>query len=103
MGIAIFSWFFFTIIWSFIINIILILTVSMESLQDPNFVAPDWFHALNLVNPLSAYSSLVYLNLVNIDYNLPDFYSSGLMIIILFIWILIPMLLSIILFEKRDI
>jgi ABC-type transport system involved in multi-copper enzyme maturation permease subunit len=103
MGIAIFSWFFFTIIWSFIINIILILTVSMENLQDPNFIAPDWFHALNLVNPLSAYSSLVYLNLVNIDYYLPDFYSSGLMVIILLIWILSPLLLSIILFEKRDI
>lgn len=103
MGMAIFSWFFFTIIWSFITGIILIATHTIETLQDPTFIPPDWFFGTNLVNPLSAYSGLVQLNMDAFRGYLPSFYSNGLMILILMTWIIIPLLLSYVLFKRRDV
>ena len=103
MGMAIFSWFFFTIIWSFITGIMLIATHSIETLQDPTFIPPDWYYGVGLVNPMSAYAGLVQLNTEAFRGYVPSFFSNGLMLIILLIWIIIPLLLSYLLFKRRDV
>ena len=103
MGMSIFSWFFFTIIWSFITGIILIATHSIETLQDPKFIPPDWYYGIGLANPMSAYAGLVQINTEAFGGYLPSFFSNGLMLFILFIWIIIPLLLSYILFKRRDV
>jgi len=103
MGMTIFSWFFFTIIWSFIAGVILIATHSIETLETPAFVPPDWYFGMNLINPLAAYSGLVELNTESFVRYTPSFYSNGLMILILFIWIIIPLILSYLFFKRRDV
>jgi Cu-processing system permease protein len=93
MGGAIFLWFFFNIILRIVFG----------------GIAPDWYHILNLFNPLQVYSFLVTLNVgaalsfdtISIAY--PEYYSNILMTIILLSWIICFMILSYWRFNKRDI
>jgi len=106
MAMAVFSWFFFTIIWSIIMSSILVTTVGLEALMEPTFTVPDWYYGISLINPLSAYSGLVSLNINSEAAGaglLPSFYTSPLMIVILIIWIIVPLILTYFLFNKKDI
>ena len=103
MGMAIFIWFFFTIIWG-------IITVGLVYITGGTYLdIPDWYYILQLINPITSFQLLVVLNVipagadVSFSQDWPSFYTSELMILTLFIWILIPLLLSFIFFEKRDI
>jgi Cu-processing system permease protein len=106
MGGAIFIWFLFNIILPIIF--VGILAASSDILNIVNN-APDWYHILNLFNPLTVYSSLVTLNvgpavsMNNITINYPEYYTNLLMTIILFTWIGLFMLLSYLRFNKTDI
>ena len=106
MGGAIFIWFLFNIILPIIF--VGILAASSDIINIVNN-APDWYHILNLFNPLTVYSSLVTLNvgpaisMNNITINYPEYYTNLLMTIILFAWTAIFMLLSYLRFNKIDI
>ena len=106
MGGAIFLWFFFNIILPIVF--VGILAASSDIINIVNN-APDWYHILNLFNPLQVYSFLVTLNvgaalsLDNISIAYPEYYSNILMTIILLFWIICFMLLSYWRFNKRDI
>jgi Cu-processing system permease protein len=107
MGIAIFLWFFFNMILPIIFVGILAASVGIEGLASGDF--PDWYHGLTLLNPLSAFSALVSLNvgpvstIEGISVSYPAFYSSGIMILILFIWIVGFLLLTFLRFKRSDI
>ena len=99
MGMAIFIWFFFNMIWSFIISAIGIAVVGLEKFSSG--AMPDWMYALSLVNPLSAYSGLVSLAVLDLEsiadsgiIYFPSFYTNGLMLIILLIWIFVPLIIG---------
>ena len=106
MGGAIFLWFFFNIILPIVF--VGILAASSDIINIINN-APDWYHILNLFNPLQVYSFLVTLNVgaalsfdtISIAY--PEYYSNILMTIILLSWIICFMILSYWRFNKRDI
>ena len=106
MGGAIFLWFFFNIILPIVF--VGILAASSDIINIINN-APDWYHILNLFNPLQVYSFLVTLNVgaalsfdtISIAY--PEYYSNILMTIILLFWIICFMILSYWRFNKRDI
>jgi Cu-processing system permease protein len=106
MGGAIFLWFLFNIILPIVFIGILVASSDIINVLDN---APDWYHVLNLFNPLQVYSILVTLNVgpalsmdtISIAY--PGYYSNILMIIILFCWIILFMFLSYWRFNKRDI
>jgi Cu-processing system permease protein len=106
MGGAIFIWFLFNIILPIVF--IGILVASSDIIDIPTN-APDWYHILNLFNPLQVYSIFVALNvgpalsMNNIIISYPDFYSNSLMIFILVSWILVFMFLSHIKFNRIDI
>jgi Cu-processing system permease protein len=106
MGGAIFIWFLFNIILPIIF--IGLLAASSDIVNIVNN-APDWYHILNLFNPLQVYTFLVTLNvgpalsLNNITITYPDYYSNSLMIIILLAWITIFMMISYLKFKNIDI
>ena len=75
-------------------------------------VVPDWYYLLDLINPMSVYAALVFLN-VGLSFptgsastpqlQYPEFYTSGLMVFILFLWIVVFFALSYWRFSKKDI
>jgi ABC-type transport system involved in multi-copper enzyme maturation permease subunit len=74
-------------------------------------VIPDWYYGLQLINPLSAYSGLVSVNVKavgnmaveGVDISYPSFYTSWLMILILAIWIIVSIFLAFWRFNEKDI
>ena len=74
---------------------------------------PDWYYLADLVNPMSVYSALITLNIGSIGSGFssmgtptleyPGFYTSGLMILILCIWIIGFLALAYWRFYKKDI
>jgi Cu-processing system permease protein len=106
MGGAIFLWFLFNIILPIVFIGILVASSDIINVLDN---APDWYHVLNLFNPLQVYSILVTLNVgpalsmdtISITY--PEYYSNILMTSILICWIIFFMILSYWRFNKRDI
>jgi len=107
MGLAVFLWFFFNMILPIIFVGIMAASIGIEGLASGDF--PEWYHALTLLNPLSVYSALVSLNvgpvstIEGISVSYPAFYSSGVMILILLIWIVGFLLLNFWMFDRRDI
>ncbi|MFO8077898.1 MAG: ABC transporter permease subunit [Thermoplasmatota archaeon] len=107
MGMSIFLWFFFTMIWGIVMTGIAFMSSNIDFTSAQGF--PDWYFAVNMINPLSAYGTLVSLSvgpasmMEEMISNLyPDYYTPGLMAVILFIWMIVFIFLSIWWFKKRD-
>jgi Cu-processing system permease protein len=109
LGGAIFLWFFFNMILPIIL---LGIAWGGAALSDiAKGVVPDWYFLVDLVNPMSVYSALVYLNIgggaspnftgPRLQY--PEFYSSILMVLILLLWIIGFFALSYLRFKNKDI
>lgn len=107
MGISIFIWFFFTMIWSIVISGIAFMTTEIDLNSAPTF--PDWYFAVNMINPLSAYGTLISLSVgpssmmeefMSDIY--PEYYSPGIMTVILLTWMIVFVFLTIWWFKKRD-
>jgi Cu-processing system permease protein len=112
MGGAIFSWFFFVIIWRLVLGTLLVITSVFENLENiESFSIPDWYYAINIINPLEAYSQLISLNIGPIrnmqlditNLSLPSFYTNEIMLGILFIWIILLILFTFLMFKRKDI
>jgi len=108
MGGAILLWFLFNMILPLVFVGIMIASTSLEKITSGSF--PEWYYIVELINPLSVYSALISLNVgpvstmqgaISISY--PSFYSSGLMILILIIWIVSFLFLAFWRFNKSDI
>jgi Cu-processing system permease protein len=107
MGMAVFLWFFFTMIWNLIIDGIAIASGGINEMLTNGF--PDWYYAVNIINPISAYGTLVSLNVGPVSaspiddiLSTPEFYSSWLMVMILLLWTILSLVLAYIFFKKRD-
>jgi Cu-processing system permease protein len=110
LGGAIFLWFFFNMILPIIM---LGIAWGGAALSDiASGIVPDWYYLLDLINPMSVYAALVFLNISGgsptfggstpqLQY--PEFYSSGLMVLILLIWIVGFSALAYWRFSKKDI
>lgn len=108
MGGAIFLWFFFNMILPMVMLGIVVAGMSLQDVYTGT--APDWYFALQLVNPMSVYSTLVTLTFSSIStmpsefsITYPSFYTSGLMILILLSWITGFVGLSFWRFNRKDI
>ena len=107
MGMAVFLWFFFTMIWNIIITGIAMISVDIQTALTEGF--PEWYYTVNIINPLSAYATLVSLNVESVSaivteqaFTYPSFYSSELMASILLLWIMASLVLAHVFFKKRD-
>lgn len=112
LGGAIFLWFFFNMILPIILYGIAFAGAALPDLMEG--VAPDWYYLIQLINPMSAYSALVTLNVQSVmpavasvsgtpAVQYPSFYTTGLMLLILLIWIFGSFILAYWRFSKKDI
>lgn len=108
MGGAIFLWFFFNIIFPIILLGIATAGIGIEKIVAGEI--PEWYYSLQLINPISVYSTLVVLNVEavtstqsGIEISYPQYYTSELMIIILLIWVTLFLFLSFWRFKIKDI
>ena len=109
MGGAILLWFLFNMILPLVFVGIMVASSGIENILSSGGF-PDWYHALELFNPLSVYSALISLNVGPVStmqgafsMSYPSFYSSGLMTSILILWIVSFLLLAFWRFDRRDI
>lgn len=104
MGSAIFIWFLFNIILPIVFIGIL---VANSDLMDITNNVPDWYHIINLFNPLQVYTNLINLgtglSTDTIPIVIPEYYSTYLMAIILASWTIFFMFISYLKFNRRDI
>lgn len=103
IGAAIFIWFLFAMIWNMILFGLLVMTHGMNLKQ-----APDWYYASNILNPIQAFSILIFVNIPSLKnlpggLSFPSFYNSWTSTLILLIWTFIPLILSMYFFRNRDI
>ncbi|MBC7129318.1 MAG: ABC transporter permease [Thermoplasmatales archaeon] len=109
MGGAIFTWFFFSMIWGIILFGLLIIIYKSNPFQivNENFTAPNWFYFLSALNPVSAFESLIYLNVTPIrgaiPINYPSFYNNPFLFSMLFIWIILSLAVAYLFFRNKDI
>jgi len=113
MGVSILFYFLLTIIWSFISGIVLItanpslFNVNHTNPQMIELFYPDSYFAINMVNPVTGYSGIIELNLGSSGpgspSSYPSFFTTGPLILVLFIWIIVPLVLAYIKFERKDI
>jgi Cu-processing system permease protein len=111
MGGAIFLWFLFNIILPIVFIGILATTIDITKFALGNpIVVPDWYHALNLFNPTSVYSSLLTTAIGPVSsmnasslIPAPSWYSSGLLIGVLLAWIIVFFVLAVWRFQRKDI
>lgn len=102
MGAAIFLFFLFAMIWGIISFGLLVMSGS--SIEN----APDWYYVFNLINPVHSFSVIVTLNISSISklanmYHPPSFYNPWTASFILLLWIILPLIISIYYFNKKDI
>jgi len=111
LGGAIFLWFLFNIILPIVLIGLLAMTIDFSSiLVEETLVIPDWYHVLNLFNPISVYSNLISMTVgpvqSSIDASLienPSWYTSGRLLGVLFAWIIVFFVLAVWRFYRKDI
>lgn len=109
MGLAIFMWIFFLIIWQFISGALLL---ASGSISTTNLSIPDWYYSFQIINPVQSYSMFINLNFesvitnqANIEsvFGYPSFITTELTLVVLMIWIITLFILSFLIFKRRDI
>jgi len=89
IGAAIFLWIFFAIIW----NILIIGIAFTVFMSGNNEMSIDWLPYVNLINPLMAISYFGGSGPPDLQWILVSYFS----------WIIMPLILTFVIFEKKDI
>ena len=111
LGGAIFLWFLFNIILPIVLVGLLMTTIDFTQITMASTItAPDWYFVLNLFNPISVYSTLITLAITPIQTSTgsglipnPLWYSTGLLLGVLVIWVIVFFTLSVWRFQRKDI
>ncbi len=111
LGGTIFLWFLFNIILPIVFVGLLATTIDFTTAtMESQFIAPDWYHFLNLFNPISVYSTLITITIGPVQSSTgagfipnPSWYSTSLLMGVLFLWIVVFFILAIWRFQQKDI
>jgi Cu-processing system permease protein len=111
LGGAIFLWFLFNIILPIVFVGLLATTIDFTTINMASkIIAPDWYHFLNLFNPISVYSTLISITIGPVQSSTgsgfipnPSWYSTELLIIVLLAWIIVFFILAVWRFQRKDI
>jgi Cu-processing system permease protein len=107
LGLSVLLWFLFAIIWNTILLVLLVVTENIDLSPGTEFVAPTWYHVAALINPVTAYQTLVAVNIgpvsANIAGELPSFYSTPIALTVLLAWIAVPLLVAFVIFRRKDV
>jgi ABC-type transport system involved in multi-copper enzyme maturation permease subunit len=109
MGGAIFLWFLFNIILPIVFLGLLLTSIDFNQvIEQQAMIAPDWYHVLNFLNPTSVYSSILSsaigpISSISGGIPTPDWYSAGLLVGVLFVWIFVFFIVGLWRFQRKDI
>ncbi len=107
LGVSVLLWFLFAIIWDTILMVALVATDNIRFSSTGAFTTPGWYQVAALVNPVTAYQTLVAINIeavsANIPGELPWFYSTPVALAVLLTWIAVPLLAGYAIFRRKDI
>lgn len=95
---GIFIWILFNVLWDLISVGILAATEGISAVQ--NFTYPDWYYFFNSMNPNSSLGMAV--NRITGGTSLPELLNIWLLMGILILWIIIPIIVTFVIFDKRD-
>ena len=108
LGSSIFIWFLFVMIWNLILVALLVAVAGygIDDLSNADLVLPSWYYVSALVNPITAFSLMVTLNITafsaEMTGHIPSFYTTPAALTILLLWILIPLFITCLKFNKKD-
>lgn len=97
---GIFIWIFFNIIWDLVLLGVLLASGWQFPTETIEVTYPGWYRFAGLINPNGAYSSGIALLTDSMDF--PELLTVPLTAIALLVWIIVPIILSILIFENRD-
>ena len=111
LGGAIFLWFLFNIILPVVAFGLLMTSIDIMSLTEQSrLVAPDWYHIVNLLNPITVYSAAITMTIGPVQSSTgagiipnPPWYSTGLLLGMMLLWIVVFFVLAAWRFHKKDI
>jgi Cu-processing system permease protein len=111
LGGAIFLWFLFNIILPIVFVGLLATTIDFTKItMETTLIVPDWYHGLNLFNPISVYSSLIGITIGPVQSSTgsgfipnPSWYSSGLLMGVMLTWIVVFFTLAVWRFQRKDV
>ena len=111
MGGAILLWFLFRIILPIVFIGFLATSVDITTIGPTStIITPDWYNIIQFFNPTAVYSSLITVAISpvsSMDFSSiippPSWYSSWLLVSVLFVWILLFFSLAVWRFQKKDI
>ena len=85
---------------------------SLDLTDVESIIIPDWYYAIDMINPIQIYSYLVSLNVPSVlasqsdiasQFEYPSFITVPITTILLFGWILVCLILAFWRFSKKDI
>ncbi|MBN1861292.1 MAG: ABC transporter permease [Candidatus Thermoplasmatota archaeon] len=111
LGGAIFLWFLFNIILPIVMFGLLITSINIMTITEQStLVAPDWYHVANLLNPITVYSSVITMTIGPVQSSTgaglipnPSWYSPGLLLGVLLLWIVVFFVVAAWRFQRKDI
>ncbi|HVQ00386.1 MAG TPA: ABC transporter permease subunit [Candidatus Thermoplasmatota archaeon] len=107
LGGTIFLWFLFVIILPIVFAGLLVSTVGLTNLTAGNI--PEWYYVTTLFNPIDVYSSLISITIRPVSTSIsgvvpyPAWYSPGLLLGVLFVWIVVFFVLAAWRFNRKDV
>lgn len=98
---GIFIWIFFNIIWD-LVRFGILVASGWEMPADPGqtMTMPDWYYSMGALNPNSLYS--MGLNRVLENADLPELLDTPLITICLLAWFVLPLVLSVLWLDRKD-
>jgi len=111
LGGTIFLWFLFTIILPIVFVGLLATTIDFTKItMNTTLTVPEWYYVLLLFNPIDVYSSLIGVTIGPVSSSLgaglipnPSWYSPGLLLGVLIIWIVVFFILAAWRFNRKDV
>lgn len=109
MGGAIFLWFLFNIILPIVFLGLLLTSIDFNQvIEQQAIIAPDWYHVLNFLNPTAVYNSILTsaigpISSISGGIPPPSWYSAGLLIGVLFLWMFVFFIVGLWRFQRKDI
>jgi len=111
LGGTIFLWFLFNIILPIVFFGLLLTTIDITTITpESTLTVPLWYYILELFNPISVYSALIGVTIGPVSSSTgagiipnPSWYSPGLLLGVLIIWILVFFILAAWRFNRKDV
>ena len=111
LGGTIFLWFLFTIILPIVFVGLLATTVDFTKItMNTTLTVPEWYYVLQLFNPIEVYSSLINVAIGPVSSSIgaglipnPSWYSPGLLLGVLIIWVVVFFVLAAWRFNRKDV